>query len=153
MTKTQQHEKWQWRAFDELTTLQLYSLLKLREQVFQLEQNSLYADLDDHDQQAFHLLLETDDGLMGYLRLLAAEGNQIKMGRIVLHPSARGQQLGRRLIAAGLVKAAAQVPAGIVLISAQVSLHDYYQQLGFVVCSEPYDDGGVLHQQMRLQLH
>lgn len=150
MTIIQQDENWRWRQFNQLNVNELYQLLQLREQVFQIEQNSLYVDLDDQDQQALHLLVSQQDKLLGYLRLLQPRNDVIKLGRIVLQSEARGSGLGRRLIDAGLAKARQLNATATVQISAQTALEGYYQSFGFVTVSEPYDDGGVLHQDMVL---
>lgn len=137
-----------WYRFDELSLNQLYSLLRLREQVFMLEQDSLYEDLDNQDQGAEHLLVERSGELVGYLRLLP--GEPVKLGRIVLPKSERGGQLGRQVIRAGIERARQENIGTAVKISAQLALLAYYQSFGFVATSEPYDDGGVLHLDMVL---
>ncbi|MBW3140172.1 GNAT family N-acetyltransferase [Ferrimonas balearica] len=137
-----------WWRFDALDVHQLYAVLRLREQVFMLEQNSLYEELDNLDQQSEHLLATADGELMGYLRLLAPADGPVKLGRIVLAKAARGTGLGPTLIREGLARAASQYPSRPVKISAQLALKDYYGQFGFVGTSEPYDDGGVLHLDM-----
>ncbi|WP_028117478.1 GNAT family N-acetyltransferase [Ferrimonas senticii] len=144
--------QWRWLSFNELSVRELYQLLQLREQVFQIEQNSLYVDIDGQDQQALHLLLSDGDTLLGYLRLLQPAPELLKLGRIVLAPAARGQKLGKPMIQEGIAKAKQLANHGTVKISAQLTLNDYYQSLGFTVISSPYDDGGVLHQDMQLKL-
>ncbi|MBY5922100.1 GNAT family N-acetyltransferase [Ferrimonas balearica] len=141
----------EWRRFDQLDGHRLYEILRLREQVFMLEQNSLYEELDNRDQEAEHLLATVEGRLVGYLRLLADADGPVKLGRIVLAPEARGTGLGPRLIREGLDHAATQYPGRPVKISAQLALKPYYQQFGFVGTSEPYDDGGILHLDMVCQ--
>ncbi|MBY5992955.1 GNAT family N-acetyltransferase [Ferrimonas balearica] len=150
-SKRDSDAKWFWMAFDELDGHRLYALLRLREQVFMLEQNSLYEDLDDQDQAAAHLLVEQGGELVGYLRLLHVQAGPLKLGRIVLSPSVRGSGLGPTLIQAGIDEAHQRFPGRPIKISAQLALKDYYQRFGFAVCSEPYDDGGVLHLDMVLE--
>ncbi|QIZ77235.1 GNAT family N-acetyltransferase [Ferrimonas lipolytica] len=151
MTSIQQDVTWTWMSFEQLTTQQLYAVLQLREQVFQIEQNSLYVDVDGEDQQALHLLVEQQGQLVGYLRLLQPDEQLIKLGRIVLAPAARGGSLGRALIQEGLKHGQKLNPSAKIKISAQVALEQYYGQFGFEVTSTPYDDGGVMHQDMELR--
>ncbi len=138
----------EWRRFEALEGHRLYEILRLREQVFMLEQNSLYEDLDNWDQEAEHLLATVEGRLIGYLRLLAVPEEPVKLGRIVLAPEARGIGFGPQLIRAGLSRVDERYPGRRVKISAQLALQGYYEQFGFVGRSEPYDDGGVLHLDM-----
>ncbi|MBY6186056.1 GNAT family N-acetyltransferase [Marinobacter hydrocarbonoclasticus] len=137
-----------WWRFEALDVHQLYAVLRLREQVFMLEQNSLYEELDNLDQDAEHLLATAEGRLVGYLRLLAPQNGPVKLGRIVLAYEARGSGLGPELIRAGLARADKAYADRPVKISAQLALESYYEQFGFVGTSEPYDDGGVLHLDM-----
>ncbi|SHI08993.1 GNAT family N-acetyltransferase [Ferrimonas marina] len=140
---------WQWLPFQQLSVNQLYELLKLREQVFQLEQSSLYPDLDDKDQIAHHLLVTQNEQLIGYLRLIPTD-SAIKLGRIVLTEATRGQALGRELVQAGIARALSVAPSLPITLSAQQALQSYYEDFGFRACSLPYDDGGVMHLDMVL---
>ena len=141
--------RWQWYLFEQLSVHQLYALLRLRERVFQLEQHSLYQDIDGRDAGALHLLVSQRDRLVGYLRLVDA-GSAWHPGRIVLERGVRGAGLGRQLIHYGIEKARALDAQKAIRIAAQQALAGYYRELGFEVCSEPYDDGGVAHVDMVL---
>ncbi|WP_298444987.1 GNAT family N-acetyltransferase [uncultured Ferrimonas sp.] len=152
MTSIHDSLSWNWLSFEQLDINRLYGLLQLREQVFQIEQNSLYVDIDGADQQAQHLLVEQSGQLLGYLRVLQPQPQLIKLGRIVVAPSGRGLKLGRKMIEAGIEKAQQLCPQGMIKISAQVTLQGYYQSFGFEVISAAYDDGGVMHQDMQLSL-
>ncbi|GAA5191276.1 GNAT family N-acetyltransferase [Ferrimonas gelatinilytica] len=138
-----------WKEFKDLGVEDLYALLQLRERVFQLEQESLYADLDGLDRHAQHLLLYCPEGLAGYLRLIPG-AEVTKLGRVVLASEFRGQDLGAKLVRAGILRVWEQTPSASIKISAQQGLVEYYSQFGFAVCSEPYDDGGVMHLDMLL---
>ncbi len=142
-------ENMTWSEFTDLATEDLYALLQLRERVFQLEQASLYADLDGLDRQAHHLLLKSPQGLAGYLRLVPG-AELTKLGRVVLAPEFRGRGLGAQLVREGIQRAWTLSPSASIKISAQQGLTAYYSQFGFGVCSTPYDDGGVMHLDMVL---
>ena len=149
-------QKWEINFFSELSTLRLYQILKLRQDVFVLEQTCLYPDLDNLDQQSIHLLLidEEDDLLFAYCRILPAGVvyPDVAIGRVVVAEQARKQGIARRLMlkAIEFVKQEMQVPA--ITISAQVHLQDFYQSVGFICISAPYDEDGIDHITMTMSL-
>jgi len=154
--------KLQWHTFSELTLQNLYDLLALREAVFQIEQQCLYTDIDYQDQHALHLLAYDKNKLAGYLRLFtpdSAKGllttpNQAgaytdntccRFGRFVTHPAYRAQGLGKTLTHETLRHCKEHYPKLAIAIAAQHYLENFYQSLGFVTTSKPYDDFGILH--------
>ena len=139
-----------WKSFEQLTTSELYAVLSLREQVFMLEQQSLYKDIDGADQQALHLLVFKEGALIAYLRLLPGT-ERTTIGRVVVLKGERGQGLGAMLLTTALDKAANDYPQHPVYLSSQVSRQGLYQRFGFKVISEPYDDGGILHVGMLME--
>ena len=143
-----------WHRFADFDIHGLYRLLAFRQEVFVVEQASPFADLDFQDQDAWHLLAFDGESLVGCARVLApspSRGGAASFGRLVAAPSQRGTGLGRRMIGACLERLAADHPAADVVISAQSHLQDYYGRFGFRTESEPYDDGGILHVDMRLR--
>src|SRR5262245_14691867 len=96
--------KWQTLAFSQLTLESMYAVLRLRQQVFIVEQGCAYLDLDNLDQQAIHMLCTGDGKLLAYQRCLAPGLSfaESSLGRIVVCPSQRGQQLGRELVQRGI---------------------------------------------------
>lgn len=155
MTAMQSSLHYAWHSFEELTTNQLYDLLRLRQEVFVVEQKCAYLDTDGLDQQAMHLLVyETrQKELVGYLRLIAP---QIKftepaLGRLVTASSARGSGLARKMMikAMGMVKQ--RFPETGIRLSAQLYLERFYNSLGFTAVSEVYDEDGIPHIEMLYQ--
>lgn len=147
---------WQWSSFDGLTVKQLYAMLALRQEVFVLEQNCLYPDIDGLDPDAWHLLGWRNAGdeleLVAHLRCLApgAKYTEMSIGRVVTSPAARGTGLGRELVAQGLEFARMLHPGHAIRIGAQAHLEAFYAGFGFVTVSEPYDEDGILHIDMLL---
>jgi ElaA protein len=144
---------WQWRSFNELTPQELYAILKLRAEVFVVEQKCVWLDLDDQDQLAQHLLCYQNGTLAAYLRVLPATAmypNWVSIGRIVTKLTARGQGLGKQAVAKGLQYLQEQKNEMPVVISAQLYLKDFYQNFGFQPEGEPYDEDGIIHTKMRL---
>jgi len=143
-----------WRQFQELDGETLYRLLQLRSDVFVLEQQSLYRDIDGRDQAALHLLCLEEGALTGALRV-EAPGNarpEATIGRVVVAPEARGGGLGRKMMVEAMERITLTWGAVPVLLGAQAVQQGFYEGLGFRVCSEPYDDGGIAHIDMRRDL-
>ena len=137
-------------CFSALTLEQFYQVAQLRQDVFILEQQSIYSDLDGLDQQAMHFLCfptqQPDAPLMGYARY--RQGNQaheFKIERVVLTKTARGTGLGKRLMQTLLADIQQQYPEPLIGLSAQVDAQAFYQSLGFVAEGDSYDDGGIEH--------
>lgn len=138
--------------FAELTTYQLYELLALRSEVFVVEQDCVYQDLDFLDQQSLHLLGYDEEGqLMAYARILEAGlsyPDYASIGRVITSSKARGTGLGYELMRhayKGLVKA---YGPQAVKISAQAHLQGFYGKLGYVGVGEVYLEDGIPHRAM-----
>ncbi|MDJ0877548.1 MAG: GNAT family N-acetyltransferase [Halieaceae bacterium] len=143
---------WQAIDFDQLTPGNLYEILRLRQQVFGIEQDCLYQDLDGLDQQALHLCAWQADTLLAYLRALppGVSYPESSLGRIVVSPEARGQDLGREIVRRGIELNRSTWPDTGICISAQAHLEAFYQSLGFATASGAYDEDGIPHIKMRL---
>ncbi len=143
--------RWQFAAFPELDTDQLYAILKLRQDVFVVEQDCIYSDLDGLDQQSLHLCAWQDQTLLGYLRCLppGLDYPEPAMGRIVISPAGRGCKLGRELVQRGIDQTLAAWPGAGITIGAQAHLERFYNELGFETASDVYDEDGIPHIKMR----
>jgi ElaA protein len=143
-----------WRRFDELTAGELYELLRFRQSIFVVEQASAHPDLDGLDQSAWHLLAWLETELIGYLRLTPIVGTppMVRIGRVAVSPSLRRGGLGRMLMEKALIFCRERFPLQAVALGAQVPLVPFYESFGFATTSEPYDDFGVAHVEMVLQL-
>lgn len=145
---------WQLLAFDALSTAQLFTLMQARQQVFIIEQQCIYPDLDDWDRQAWHLLA-TDENtqapvLLAYLRLLppGLRYAEASIGRVLTTQAARGLGLGHLLLQRILPEAERLYPGKGLRISAQQHLQGYYEAYGFETVSAPYDEDGIAHIEM-----
>lgn len=136
-----------WQGFEAFTAASLYAVLRFRQDVFIVEQNSAYPDLDGLDPVCRHLLVTDGEGrLAAYLRARGAEGDDAAfIGRIVVGQDWRGTGLGRRLIAEGLSFMERNFSGQAIEIGAQQHLAGFYAGFGFVAEGEPYDDGGIPH--------
>ncbi|MGY5451217.1 GNAT family N-acetyltransferase [Agarivorans sp. MS3-6] len=137
--------KWQWLRFEQLSTEQLYQIIGLREAVFVVEQNCPYQDVDGRDQNAWHLLGTQSNQLLAYARAFEPTELDSSIGRVVTAASARGQGLGQQLMQHAIHFCQAQWPKANIHISAQRYLENFYQGLGFAVCSEPYLEDNIPH--------
>jgi ElaA protein len=135
------------KTFEELTKDELYALAKLRQQVFIIEQNSIYSDLDDCDQTAMHYLdVDPQNNLIAYARYRKiSQLDEVKIERVVLAAQVRGLGLGKSLIVTMLKDIQIEHPLAKITLSSQIDASEFYQRLGFVVCGEVYDDGGIMH--------
>ncbi|MFB9887297.1 GNAT family N-acetyltransferase [Balneatrix alpica] len=138
----------QWLAFSELSASQLYQVLALRQQVFVLEQQCLYPDIDGNDPQALHLLAWQGNELQGYLRVFMQD-TPVRIGRVVVAPAGRGQGLAAKLMQAALKRIAQERPATMVELGAQQYLEEFYRRLGFMPVSNVYLEDGIPHIDMR----
>ena len=140
--------------FTKLSTAQLYELLHLRSEVFVLEQNCIYQDLDHKDTQTGvqHLLMLDNKQLLGYARLLPPKisYDTPSIGRILISPKARAKGLGRMLIQESLNRAYALWPNTQITIGAQSHLSALYQSFGFKEISDDYLEDGILHVDMQI---
>jgi len=133
-----------WLHWTDLSTAQLYELLRFRQAIFVVEQASPYADLDGRDAEAQHLLVRRGAELIGCLRLIAPDP-LVRIGRVAVKPEERGHGLARAMMQAALQRAAEVYPHRDVGLSAQTYLVPFYQSFEFVAVSAPYDDCGVPH--------
>lgn len=146
-----------WAEMDELTPRQLHALLRLRVDVFVVEQACPYPEIDGRDPQARHLLVSApgdtgsgDPELAACLRLLRPEapGEPLRIGRIVVAPAWRGTGLGDYLMRAALGEAQRIAPGHPQALSAQTHLTAFYAGHGFSPVSETYLEDGIPHVDM-----
>jgi ElaA protein len=142
---------WQWKQFQELTVHEIYRVIALREQVFVVEQKSIYRDADGYDPGAHHLLGmlpgEPEPFLAAYLRVLppGLKYPEASFGRVVTAPRARGSGYGKTLVEKGLAFIEASYPGVPIRIGAQHYLQRFYEGYGFRQISAVYDEDGIPH--------
>lgn len=145
---------WKNKKFTQLYLDELYDLLKLRSDVFVVEQDCVYPDLDgdrdclDRHPETIHLLGYQDKQLVAHLRILAlgqSYPEYISIGRVVTAIHARGNGLGHELLAQGILLCQKHFPNESIKISAQEHLKGYYTKHGFEQVSEIYLEDGIPH--------
>lgn len=144
--------EWQWAQLEHLSSLDTLTMLQLRQTVFVLEQTCLYPDIDDHDLNAWHLLGKKDGQLVAYARVLTPgeKYTETAMGRVLTAPDSRGTGLGKTLVSEAIRRCKQTFPEAGLRISAQLYLLDFYRAFGFEATSQPYDEDGIPHIEMRL---
>ena len=144
---------WQLFPFEQLNNQQLYALFRLRIDVFVVEQNCAYAELDGKDTHpdVWHLLGYRGEQLVACARLLppGISYDQCSIGRVVVHPEARGEGLSHQLLSQAIKHCHHFWPNNAIEIGAQAHLTALYQQHGFQPVSEPYLEDGIPHVDMR----
>ena len=138
------------RRFDELTVDELYRILKLRVDVFVVEQACPYPELDGLDQDALHLWLEDETGVRAYLRVMdrGAESEYVSIGRVVARE--RRQGLGTRILREGIRAARERFGAEAIYLEAQTYAAGLYEKQGFRIISEEFLLDGIPHVKMLL---
>lgn len=157
MTSSAIETRWfAWRALDPDT---LYGLLKLRSDIFVVEQACVFSEMDGLDPLCEHLVALDGGRVVATLRVVppgtkrphspspAADGPAI--GRLVVDATQRGTGLARRLMAQAIERCEARHPGSAVYLSAQQHLERFYASLGFERLREPYDEDGIPHVDMR----
>ena len=141
------------KSFTELTTSELYQILQLRSEVFVVEQDCVYQDIDYKDQKALHVLGFKNDKLIAYTRIFKP-GDYFKnasIGRVVVAQKERAYGYGHELIKASIQAVQKNYTTLEITISAQTYLKKFYQIHGFVKVGEEYLEDGIPHIEMRIQ--
>ena len=137
------------QSFEELTTFELYEILKVRAAVFVVEQECAYQDLDDIDFRSIHVTLHRGDSIVAYARVFKDDGELWHIGRVLT--TEREKHFGLEVMREAINVAKAH-DAECIEIEAQCYALGFYEKLGFQVSSEEFMLDGIPHRRMRLQL-
>jgi len=142
--------KWQIKRFDALSVAELYSVLQLRSEVFVVEQNCVYQDIDGKDSKAIHLLGEFDGQIVAYARLFKPGDyfDQASIGRVVVKEIFRDKKWGHDLMREAIA-ALANIGETAITISAQLYLRKFYESHGFTAIGDSYLEDDIPHIEMR----
>ncbi len=140
------------KNFDELTTKELYEILKARAEVFVVEQNCVYQDLDDKDYECLHMFYEEEGKIVAYLRSFKKQNdeNTIQFGRVLTIN--RGAGLGRKILKDAILEIRKNTTASKIFLEAQTYAIKFYENEGFKVCSEEFLEDGIPHIEMVLEI-
>ncbi|MEK5382301.1 GNAT family N-acetyltransferase [Niallia sp. FSL W8-0635] len=145
--------KWHIKNFNELTNMELYTLLKERTAVFVVEQNCPYLEVDGRDPDSYHLFAEREGELVAYLRILppGVSYSEASLGRILVKKEWRGQGLAEELVSRGIDYIKKELNEDVIKIQAQEYLRRFYQSFGFQPISEVYLEDNIPHVDMLLK--
>ena len=138
------------KRFNELSTSELYQLLQLRSEVFIVEQNCVYQDIDGKDEKALHLLGEIDHKVVAYSRIFKANDyfENASIGRVAIAEKYRAQKWGHQLMQEAISGIENNFGIQSITISAQLYLKKFYESHGFVQIGETYLEDGIPHIEM-----
>lgn len=138
------------KSFDQLTTRELYEILKTRAAVFVVEQNCVYQDLDDIDFKSTHIMLYSDGELVAYSRVFKDDESDLwHIGRVLT--TQRQKHFGLRIMEEA-IRVAKEKDAQLIEIEAQSYAIGFYEQLGFKVSSDEFILDGIPHRRMLLHI-
>lgn len=143
---------WDVKYFDKLTPQELYAMIRLRNEVFVVEQNCVFQDADNKDQSCYHLLGWQNENLIAYARLIPPGVIYTKMsiGRVVTSPSVREKGKGKELMKNAIEKLIELFGDQPIQIGAQLYLKKFYESFGFCQTSAIYLEDGIEHIEMIL---
>lgn len=138
------------KAFDDLSPRELYDILALRVNVFVVEQNCPYPELDGKDSLALHVYLRDENGVQAYLRVMdrGVASAYVTIGRVVT--ARRGLGLGDRIMRAGIQAARERFHADSIYLEAQTYARGFYARHGFRQISDEFIMDGIPHVEMLL---
>jgi len=142
--------EWILKNFDSLTPHELYAILRLRSEVFVVEQNCVFQDMDNTDQQCHHLMCWQEGLLTAYTRLVPPGLTYIEpsIGRVVTSPAVRKSGTGKTLIEKRIEEVSTLYGKGSIKIGAQLYLKKFYNSFGFEQIGDVYDEDGIDHIKM-----
>lgn len=139
--------------FSSLKAIEVYQILKLRQDIFIIEQDCIYEDIDNLDQQSEHLMLFSDKKLAAYARLVppGVKFSEYSIGRITVNRHWRGKQIGRKLVEKS-IQILKEKKERVIKIEAQEYLQVFYESIGFKKVSSTYPIDGIPHIEMTIKL-
>lgn len=143
------------KRFESLSLSELYRILQVRNQVFVVEQNCPYLDIDGLDQQSFHVFLKQNNQIIAYARLIDPDivyRNSAAIGRVLVKQGFRHQGHAKTIMKACIDHALETYDTSTITLSAQSYLTDFYQSLGFIIKGDDYLEDGIPHIKMTLTI-
>lgn len=144
---------WIFKPFEELTNKELYAILALRSEVFVVEQNCVYLDIDGKDPKSFHLMAWHGDELTAYTRLVppGISFEEASIGRVITSPRYRGLGIGITLMQKSIHHTLESYATNKIRIGAQLYLKKFYEGFGFITQGDEFLEDGIPHIEMLLE--
>ncbi|MUV38460.1 UPF0039 protein [Lentibacillus sp. JNUCC-1] len=139
--------EWHLKTFEELTTSELYKIMKARTDVFVVEQTCPYPELDDYDQPALHLYSEENGRIAVYVRLLPSNSRyaEASIGRVLVTQPFRGKGYARSIMNKAITYITSEWQEQTIKLQAQKYLQGFYESLGFEQISDVYIEDDIPH--------
>ncbi len=140
------------KGFEELTTTELYEILKARAEIFIMEQNINYQDMDDIDYGSLHCFIKEGDKVIAYLRAFykSEDKSVVKIGRVLTLEHGKG--MGRTLLEESLKVLKKRMPCNKIYVEAQKYAIGFYEKFGFIPTSGEFMEEGIIHVAMELEV-
>lgn len=141
---------WKIKSFEELSTKELYEILKIRQEVFVVEQTCYYLDADGYDEKAVHIWAEKDNRIVAYCRIFkpGIKYTEASIGRVLTNPSYRNLKLGKILLKIAINTIEGKFRTQNIRISAQDYLVKFYKNFGFRPTENKYLEDDIPHTEM-----
>ena len=141
---------WHCNNFEDLNVHELYAIMRLRSEIFVVEQNCVFLDADDKDQQCYHLAAWHDGNLVAYARLVppGISYTEASIGRVITNKAYRGSGAGRQLLHNAILQCTLIFGEKTIKIGAQLYLKKFYESFGFQQVGQNYMEDGIEHLHM-----
>ncbi len=138
---------WNLKRFEELTLSEIYEILRLRNEVFVVEQNCAYQDCDGKDINSYHLYSEDNGRIISYLRIIdkGVSYNEVSIGRVLVRKNYRGKGISRQMMIEAIKFIEQTLNEKEIRIQAQAYLIEFYKSFGFIEISGEYTEDGIPH--------
>ncbi|WP_044639832.1 GNAT family N-acetyltransferase [Risungbinella massiliensis] len=138
---------WSYKTYDELTKEELHMILRERVQVFIVEQECPYQEIDEHDFNSYHLFFEEEGELRAYLRILPPNTRfpEASIGRVIVNKEYRGQGYAKQMMSMAIEFLEKELKVSEIKLMAQLYLQDFYASFGFDVVSDVYNEDNIPH--------
>lgn len=138
------------KRFDELTTKELYEILKVRSEIFVMEQSILYQDMDNIDYDSIHCFFMDNNKVIAYLRFFYVDDEVVKIGRVLTLEHGRG--LGRELLEKSIDYIKKEINCKKICMDAQKYAVGFYEKFGFKIVSDDFLEEGIIHNKMEMDI-
>lgn len=145
---------WYIKKFEQLSLDELYDILKMRSEIFVVEQECVYLDVDGKDKDVFHLFLKENSKILAYCRILpkGIAYEEASIGRVIVNRNFRKEKLGETLMTKAISYLKDALKEKEIKIQAQAYLRSFYKKFGFQEISEEYLEDGIPHIDMKMKL-
>jgi len=142
------------KRFKELSVEEVYQILRIRSEVFVIEQRCIYEDIDGKDEKAMHVMGKNNNKIIAYTRILDS-GDSCdfpSISRVVVKKKNRGEERGRKIMKETIKYIVEELKGKTIVLAAQTYLEKFYSELGFIAEGEEYLEDEIPHQKMILKL-